>query len=218
MNKYAKKVNEFKESFQGQLAALELEAEIAGIVESLDLGININETLIVLHKGFSSVCFWRDSRTKKTFADVSPIIEKLAGQIVPGEHWNDGSISTWPREINPNAQNPNAKMDGSFEISIKCEAGRGYGPYVIISFFVRINNKLLEFNFPVNDGHRLLPSVRGKYDEMGYFLGFVEWPYIKNSADKFIKYWSNPPQYHGNYFFSDSASALNWIAKLKQQK
>ncbi len=197
-----------------ELAKLEAEESIrAALPEQYrtDATICIHDT----KKPHASVKLWNDFRTEKKLADALPVLESYKDQIIDGEHWKDGCVSTWPPQINSCIENANAVMDGSHAVEINVSGGRSYGPTVELNFWVMLGGWLCEIALPVCDLRKLTPNVHATYNRSGEVCKCeITWPVERQTADKFRTFWSEKPAYNGSYYLADYPNFLAFVSNF----
>ena len=160
---------------------------------------------------FATVRLWNNFRASQKFSDALAVLEAYKGKLVTCEHWKDGCVSVWPAEINCNASKPSAVMDGSHEVSISVQGGRGYGPDVAIEFWVKTELGLIEFGLPVCDLGKLIPRVNASYNSQGDVCKCdIYWPQERALADSFRTFWSEKPSFKGEYYWADIHNFEAW--------
>lgn len=196
-----------------ELAKLERELAIREALKDVP-GYDEENSVICIHSNqHASVRLWQDFRTEKKLIDACAVVDFFRDQIIDGEHWNDGCVSTNPPEINSCAKRDNSGMDGSHSVEIKVDGGKGYGPNVNVKFWVRLAGVLCEISCPVGDQWKLVPSIHGKYDSDGHWTGRVDWnPAETQTADSFRKWWSEKPAYSGCYYLADIPNFESWAS------
>lgn len=182
-----------------------IKAELMQVLPTLDS----EKVSIYVHSGepHAGALLWGDFHTDRTLADALAAVRAFADGIVHGEHWEDGCVNTWPRELNTAAKR--GKADGSHAVELLVKGGRGFGPYYSVQFWVRAGGVLCELECPVSGLWKLLPRISGQYDRDGYFNGKVEWPSWKG-CDRFRKWWSEPPAYRGSFYWAEAKGFCSW--------
>lgn len=177
-----------------------------------------NDASICHHGKFMSATLWNGFRTDKKLSDALAIVE-LFPEIITAEHWKSGCVSCWPPEINSCIKDEHATMDGSHEVEISVSGGRGFGPDVTVSFWVRLAGMLTEINLPVGDAWILIPSVRANYNKSGHLSSCdITWPQERAVFDKFRTFWSEKPAFRGSYYFAEKGCFKNWVESVYSRK
>lgn len=169
---------------------------------------------IYIHRDHASVSLWNSFRTDKKLADALEIVDLFADNIIQGEHWKSGCVSTWPAKINTQMKNESSVMDGSHEVEIDVHGGRSFGPDVTIKFWVDLPGVgLLDIHCAVCDLHILIPRVNANYGRHGELTSWdITWPQERALADSFRTWWSEKPAFRGSYYFAEVETFRNWAS------
>lgn len=203
-----KTLEELKEKHEKQIAQFHAEQQIRA-----ELTEELHEASICFHSGFASVIVHEYQADKQyTLPKALSLVRSLKDKIVNGEHWKDGSVSTWPAAINSNAKREHATLDGSHAVEIKVDGGKGYAPNVAIEFWVQLDSSLVEVSVYVRDLWKLVPSVHCTYYQGEVASAKVDWPVESRCVDSFRKWWSTPGGYSGSYYLADIPNFESWAS------
>lgn len=210
-----KTIEQLKAEHAKELEVLEIINRVTDALAGTP-GVDSDAVRVCVHdfkKHHASVTLWSEYQTRRPLVDAVSIVQHFANNIVDGEHWKDGCVSTWPAEINGNAKKESAVLDGTHAVEIKVNGGRGFGPNVSVAFWVHLGGMLCEVEMPIADLWPLVPRVQGQYTKHGDFHGKIEWnPTETQTVDKFRSWYSEPPAYHGSYYLADVPNFLAWAS------
>ncbi len=203
-------LEQLQEKHEKQIAQFHAEQAIRA-----ELPEELREASICFHPGFVSVNLHEYQSDKQyTLVKALALVRSLQDKIVQGEHWKDGSVSTWPEAINGNAKREHATLDGSHAVEIKVDGGKGYGPNVAVEFWIQLDSTLAEVSVYVRDLWKLVPSVKCTYYQGEVSNAVVTWPTESRCVDSFRKWWSTPGGYSGSYYLADIPNFEAWASRM----
>lgn len=209
-----KTLEELKRQQAGELAKFEIETAWR---ESLPEAFRENASLCI-HDDHVSLTLWGGFRTDKKLSDACAVVEHYKGSIVDGEHWKDGCVSTQPAEINANAKRDNSTLEGSHAVEVSVHGGKGFGPDVVVEFWIKTELGLAEVHCAVCDLWKLVPRVKADYNRSGELTSCeIEWP-VSGCFDSFRSWWSEKPGFKGSYYWADLPNFESFASQHLQAK
>ncbi len=172
---------------------------------------------VLEHEKFISCNFDQGLRKEYSPKDAAAILEKFAPFLVIAEHWKGGCVSCWPAEINGEAKNERATLQGRHAVELKMSAGDGYSSHEF-SMWARIDGRLVDIGVRITPNAAWLPNVICNRDERTNRILSYTVQYRSIGEDSRLKWWSEQGSYSLTYYWADLPNWTAWASSFTEPK